>query len=92
MVVCSATAFLILSTGLYNIYDPAVNGVPDEARLLLANLPGVEAGPRFVQPAVESALPGFGQAPADRAGAAPGHHRHGGVRCVPQCDPGLGAG
>ena len=61
MVVCSATAFLILSTGLYNIYDPAVNGVPDEARLLLANLPGVEAGPRFVQHAVESALPGFGR-------------------------------
>ena len=61
MVVCSATAFLILSTGLYNVYDPAVNGVPDEARLLFANLPGVEAGPRFVQHAVESALPGFGR-------------------------------
>ncbi|WMJ70309.1 alanine/glycine:cation symporter family protein [Stenotrophomonas sp. 24(2023)] len=61
MIVCSATAFLILSTGLYNVYDPAVNGVPDEARLLLGNLPGVEAGPRFVQYAVESALPGFGR-------------------------------
>ncbi|QNR98167.1 alanine:cation symporter family protein [Stenotrophomonas sp. 169] len=61
MVVCSATAFLILSTGLYNVYDPAVNGVPDEARMLVANLPGMEAGPRFVQHAVESALPGFGK-------------------------------
>lgn len=61
MVVCSATAFLILSTGLYNVYDPAVNGIPDDARLLLGNLPGVEAGPRFVQHAVESALPGFGR-------------------------------
>jgi len=61
MVVCSATAFLILSTGLYNVYDPAVNGIPDEARLLLGNLPGVEAGPRFVQHAVESTLPGFGR-------------------------------
>ena len=29
MVVCSATAFLILSTGMYNVYDPVVNGVPD---------------------------------------------------------------
>ncbi|MCO7463665.1 alanine:cation symporter family protein [Stenotrophomonas maltophilia] len=38
-----------------------MNGVPDEARLLLGNLPGVEAGPRFVQHAVESALPGFGK-------------------------------
>ena len=61
MVVCSATAFLILSTGLYNVYEPAVKGVPDEARLLFASLPGVEAGPRFVQHAVESALPGFGK-------------------------------
>lgn len=61
MVVCSATAFLILSSGLYNVYDPAVNGVPDEARMLVANLPGMEAGPRFVQHAVESALPGFGK-------------------------------
>ena len=61
MVVCSATAFLILSTGMYNVYDPAVNGVPDQARMLLDNLPGMEAGPRFVQHAVESALPGFGK-------------------------------
>ena len=61
MVVCSATAFLILSTGLYNVYDPAVNSIPDEARLLLGNLPGIEAGPRFVQHAVESTLPGFGR-------------------------------
>ncbi|MEN5427537.1 alanine/glycine:cation symporter family protein [Stenotrophomonas pennii] len=61
MVVCSATAFLILSTGMYNVYDPAVNGVPDQARMLLDNVPGMEAGPRFVQHAVESALPGFGK-------------------------------
>lgn len=61
LVVCSSTAFLILSTGLYNVYDPAANGVPSEAHLLLSNLPGVEAGPRFVQHAVESALPGLGR-------------------------------
>lgn len=61
MVVCSATAFLILSAGLYNVYDPSVNGIPDDARMIVANLPGVEAGPRFVQHAVESALPGFGR-------------------------------
>ncbi len=61
MVVCSATAFLILSTGMYNVYDPAVDGVPDATRMLVANLPGMEAGPRFVQHAVESALPGFGR-------------------------------
>jgi len=59
--VLSATALLILSTGLDNGYDPAGNGIPDEARLLLVKMPGVEAGPRFVQHAVESALPGFGR-------------------------------
>lgn len=56
MVVCSATAFLILSAGTYNVHDP---GAP--AQWIVANVPGLEAGPRFVQQAVESALPGFGR-------------------------------
>ncbi len=56
MVVCSATAFLILSTGAYNVYDPSL-----PSQLMVANVPGLEAGPRFVQQAVESALPGFGR-------------------------------
>lgn len=56
MVVCSATAFLILSTGAYNVHDPAM-----PAQWIVANVPGLEAGPRFVQQAVESALPGFGR-------------------------------
>jgi len=61
LVVCSATAFLILSSGLYNVYDPSVNGVPDAARMVVSTLPGVEAGPRFVQHAVGSVMPGFGR-------------------------------
>jgi len=60
LVVCSATAFLILGTGLYNVYDPAVGGVPDASRMLVAHLPGVEPGPRFVQHAVGSVMPGAG--------------------------------
>ena len=60
LVVCSATAFLILGTGLYNVYDPSVGGIPDASRMLVANLPGVEAGPRFVQHAVGSVMPGTG--------------------------------
>ncbi|WP_217538655.1 alanine/glycine:cation symporter family protein [Stenotrophomonas sp. GbtcB23] len=56
MVVCSATAFLILSAGTYNVHDPAA-----PAQWIVANVPGLEAGPRFVQQAVESALPGFGR-------------------------------
>lgn len=59
MLVCSATAFLVLSTGAYNVYDPAAAA---QAGMLVANVPGLEAGPRFVQHAVESALPGFGTA------------------------------
>ncbi|MEN1958865.1 alanine/glycine:cation symporter family protein [Luteimonas sp. MJ246] len=53
LLVCSATAFMILSTGMYNV------GMPDGAMLVEA-LPGIEAGPGFAQAAVESVLPGYG--------------------------------
>ena len=59
LVVCSATAFLVLSTGAYNVYDPAA---ASHAGMLVANVPALAAGPHFVQHAVESALPGFGTA------------------------------
>ncbi len=54
--VCSATAFLILSTGAYNIYDPGTGSA------IVENLPGVEVGPGFTQAGVEGILPGFGAA------------------------------
>src|SRR5690606_13756863 len=54
LLVCSATAFMILITGRYNVYGP------DNAPLL-EQLPGVEEGPAFAQHAVEFVLPGFGQ-------------------------------
>lgn len=57
MVVCSATAFLILSTGAYNVYDP----LSQTGQFIVSNVAGLEAGPRYVQQAVESALPGFGR-------------------------------
>jgi AGCS family alanine or glycine:cation symporter len=53
LLVCSATAFLILSTGMYNVTAP-------DGTLLVNGLPGVEAGPGFAQAAVESVLPGWG--------------------------------
>lgn len=53
LLVCSATAFLILSTGMYNVTGP-------DGAMLVNGLPGVEAGPGFTQAAVESVLPGFG--------------------------------
>ncbi len=54
MLVCSATAFLILSTGMYNVFNP-------EGGMLVEKLPGMEVGPGYAQAAVESMLPGFGQ-------------------------------
>lgn len=51
--VCSATAFMILISGLYN-----VKGI--DAGSTVNNLPGVGVGPGFTQAAVENALPGFG--------------------------------
>ncbi|MDW2878326.1 MULTISPECIES: alanine/glycine:cation symporter family protein [Bacillaceae] len=52
--VCSATAFMILFTGMYNTVGE------DGTTMIVNGLPGVEAGPAFTQAAVDSALPGFG--------------------------------
>ncbi len=53
LLVCTATAFMLLATGKYNVVGPT-------GETLYENLPGVEAGPAFTQAAVESVLPGFG--------------------------------
>ncbi|RXJ00361.1 alanine:cation symporter family protein [Anaerobacillus alkaliphilus] len=53
LLVCSATAFMILVTGMYNVKDAAGN-------FIVENLPGVDAGPAFTQNAIESVMPGFG--------------------------------
>lgn len=51
--VCSATAFMLLSTGMYNVQAPG-------GQMLYQGLPGVETGAGYTQAAVESVLPGFG--------------------------------
>ena len=51
--VCSATAFMLLSTGMYNVKAP-------DGRMLHNGLPGVETGAAYTQAAVEAVLPGFG--------------------------------
>ena len=53
LLVCSATAFMILSTGAYNVIRP-------DKVAIVENLPGVVVGPGFAQHAVESVLPGYG--------------------------------
>lgn len=73
LVVCSATAFMILFTGMYNVHDekasdPATTFVQvgdfnsgnltGEEQITFAK--SIEAGAKYTQYAVESALPGFG--------------------------------
>lgn len=52
--VCSATAFMILFTGMYNTV------AADGKTFITENLKGIEAGPGFTQAAVDTAIPGFG--------------------------------
>lgn len=51
--VCSATAFMLLITGFYNVHGA-------DGKMIHAGLPQVAVGPGFTQAAVESVLPGFG--------------------------------
>jgi len=51
--VCSATGFMILLTGMYNVSNPAGGYIAE-------NIPGVAIGPAYTQMAVDSFIPGFG--------------------------------
>lgn len=53
LLVCSATAFMILSTGMYNVIGRG-------GQRLSEALPGIEPGPGFAQFAVEAVMPGYG--------------------------------
>ncbi|AQX56225.1 alanine/glycine:cation symporter family protein [Priestia flexa] len=53
LLVCSATAFMILFTGMYNTQSP-------DGAFIVSNLEGVEAGPGYTQAAIDSFIPGFG--------------------------------
>ena len=53
LLICSATAFMILLTGLYNVES-------GDGGYLYQGLAGVEAGPGYVQAAFDTVLPGFG--------------------------------
>lgn len=51
--VCSATAFMILFTGQYNVVNP-------EGGFLVQNLPGTDIGPVYTQQAVNTYFPTLG--------------------------------
>ncbi|WP_136830347.1 alanine/glycine:cation symporter family protein [Robertmurraya kyonggiensis] len=53
LLVCSATAFMILITGMYNV-------TPENGDAIVTTLGEMEPGPGYTQEAVESVLPGFG--------------------------------
>ncbi|MFD2366700.1 alanine/glycine:cation symporter family protein [Pseudoduganella sp. GCM10020061] len=53
LLVCSATAFMLLITGQYNVQAP-------DGSALYTGVQGVAAGPGYVQTALENAMPGFG--------------------------------
>ncbi len=51
--VCTATGFMLLITGLYNVESPT-------GEALYTGVAGVGAGPGYVQTALEGLMPGFG--------------------------------
>ncbi|AYC29908.1 alanine/glycine:cation symporter family protein [Paenisporosarcina cavernae] len=55
LLVCSATAFMILFTGMYNVQLDDGNG-----DFVVEKMPGAVAGPEYTQAAIDYALPGSG--------------------------------
>lgn len=51
--VCTATAFMILFTGQYNVANPA-------GGFLVENLPGISVGPQYTQQAIATHFPALG--------------------------------
>lgn len=51
--VCTATAFMILFTGKYNVNNP-------DGGFLVENMPGVAVGPQFTQNAISTHFPALG--------------------------------
>ncbi|QHI73273.1 alanine/glycine:cation symporter family protein [Aminipila terrae] len=54
--VCTATALMVLSTGMYNVAGPK------EGTFIIQNLPGVDAGTGYTQAAIDTLIPGLGPA------------------------------
>jgi AGCS family alanine or glycine:cation symporter len=64
MLVCTATAFLLLSTGVYNVFKKVSEGGKDTMVAIYEKLPGVDAdqGAVMTQAAFDSVVPGWGSA------------------------------
>ncbi|WP_447729642.1 alanine/glycine:cation symporter family protein [Pseudoxanthomonas suwonensis] len=62
MLVCTSTAFLVLSTGMYNTFRVVLEDGKETLQAIVTGVPGVQPseGAQFTQAAVESVLPGWG--------------------------------
>ncbi len=62
MLVCTSTAFLLLSTGMYNTFQVVKEAGRDALVPVFTGVPGLQPseGAQFTQAAVESVLPGWG--------------------------------
>ena len=62
MLVCTSTAFLVLSTGMYNVFRSVEREGQQVLEAVVSGVPGVsaDAGALYAQAAVESVLPGWG--------------------------------
>lgn len=59
LLVCSATGFMLLITGMYNVHNPGF-GSGMAAEFLYNGVQDVSAGPGYTQSAMDSVFPGFG--------------------------------
>lgn len=59
LLVCSATGFMLLITGRYNVQDPVL-AADGTTKFLYEGAKNVTVGPGFTQSAMDSVLPGFG--------------------------------
>lgn len=59
LLVCSATGFMLLITGKYNVQNPGF-GTDGGAEFLYQGAQNVSVGPGFTQSAMDSVFPGFG--------------------------------
>ena len=62
MLVCTSTAFLVLSTGMYNTFRVVRESGKETLEAIVTGVPGLQPsdGAQYTQAAVESVLPGWG--------------------------------
>lgn len=59
LLVCSATGFMLLMTGKYNVHNPDF-GIAGASEFLYSGAQNIAVGPGYTQSAMDSVFPGFG--------------------------------